>query len=71
MNTTSRLKKEIIVLVGGVSLLYLAALLCGITNTLFATPVSAFGGVILLSACRSLVASFFRPSIVTAREQKA
>jgi hypothetical protein len=71
MNPTSRLKKEIIVLVGSVALLYLAALLCGITKTLFATPTSAFGGVLLLLACRSLVASLFRSSASTPRAHKA
>lgn len=69
MNSTSRLKKEIVVLIGGVALLYLAALLCGISKTLFATPASAFGGVILLFACRSVVASFFRPAVSVAHEQ--
>jgi hypothetical protein len=59
MNTVSRLKKEIIVLIGGVGLLYIAALLCGIQKTLFASSASAFGGAILLLACRSLIASMF------------
>jgi hypothetical protein len=71
MSSTSRLKKEIIVLVGGTALLFLAATLCGITKTLFATPSSIFGAAILLVACRSLVASLFRPSIAAVRPQNA
>jgi len=71
MNHTPRVMKEIIILVGGVALLYAAAALCGINKTLFATPASTFGGVILLLACRSLISSLFRPSADAAREQKA
>jgi hypothetical protein len=70
MNTASRLKKEIIVLIGGVGLLYVAAMLCGIRKTLFASSASAFGGVILLLACRSLIASIFSKRAAV-DEQKA
>jgi hypothetical protein len=60
MKTSSRLLQELLTLIGGAVLLCFAAWLCGINKTFFSTARSAFGAVILLLACRSLVGSLVR-----------
>jgi len=57
MKITLRFKKEVTALVGGTMLAYLVVALCGINKTVFATTPSAFGGILLVLASRSFVAS--------------
>jgi hypothetical protein len=51
----SPLTKQVVALIGGAVLLYVAASFCGITKILFSSDTSSIGGIILLFACRSWV----------------
>ena len=63
MKITPRFRRELSVLVGGVIILRLVASFCGISESLFATARSSFGGIVLFIACRSLVASIYDRSL--------
>ena len=51
----SPLTKQVIALIGGATLLYVAASFCGISKILFSSATSSVGGIILFFACRSWV----------------
>ena len=63
-------RKEIAAFAGGVVLAYLIACLLGVGRSLFSSPASAAGFVILFGACRNSVASLY-DKIAAYREKTA
>jgi hypothetical protein len=60
MITPHDYRKEIAAFAGGVVLAYLIACLLGVSRSLFSSPASAGGAVILYAACRSFVSSLYQ-----------